>query len=73
MTKIRHAEIILTEMEHPDFRKTAEEYQQGQLRTLNVYLMDAIHDDKYKNDKSYQERCFRISQRRNKVRHELDI
>lgn len=28
---IRHVEIILTEMENSDFRKTGEDYQQGQL------------------------------------------
>lgn len=65
---IRHVEIILTEMENSDFRKTGEDYQQGQ---LNDYLRKAAKDEKFNYDENYRQRYFRLSNRRNQIRDKL--
>ena len=53
---IRHVEIILTEMENSDFRKTGEDYQQGQRGQLNDYLRKAAKDEKFNYDENYRQR-----------------
>ena len=68
---IRHVEIILTEMENSDFRKTGEDYQQGQLGQLNDYLRKAAKDEKFNYDENYRQRYFRLSNRRNQIRDKL--
>ena len=43
-SNLRHAQIVMTEMQNPDFDKCTSEYKEGQIRQFDHYYRKALHE-----------------------------
>lgn len=53
---LRHAEIILQQIQHPDFSKTTQDFQDGLKETFRMHLRNARHDVYLKGTKEEVQR-----------------